>query len=117
MAKNMVSISLEEYKDLLLKDRPTTHEKEVVYRIEELLKEYIIYTDSEWRAIVDNMDCEKEEELIKEIVLMIKYLDREMYMRVWNNAQNKERERVANEMKAKQMREAKEIKNEQSNNN
>lgn len=117
MAKNMVTISLEEYKELLLKDKPTQHEKEVVYRIEKLLKEYIIYTDNSWRAIVDDICCEDKEKLIKEIVLMIKYLDREMYMRVWNNAQSKERERVANEMKTKQMREAKEIKNGENNNN
>lgn len=112
MAKNMVSITLEEYKELLLKDKPTEHDREVLKRIFDIIEPKLKYSDYSYEYIMKNVSIEDSREVIKEIFTMLKYVDFEKYMEIWNKVMTNERKRKEQEELAKQMNEAKEIRKE-----
>lgn len=109
-----VTIPLEEYRELLLKDSPTDKDKMVLERIMLEYETYIEYTEKErsWDSSLmkDHLKVTgNDKDLIKEITKILKYSDFERYMQVWNKKRTQFRENLALEEKMKQMNEAKEI--------
>ena len=118
MAKTQtVTISLEEYKELLLKDRPTDKDHEMVERILNEIQKHLEYADSKWDSyyIGDNMKVEHPSDIIEEIMLMLKYVDFDRYMKMWNAIQTAERNRKAMAEMSDQMSRAKELRQENTN--
>lgn len=111
---NTVTIPLEEYKDLLLKEKPSDHDKEVLNRMFDIIASNLVYTESDFYSyvVMKNVKINEAEKVIKEIFTMLKYLDIERYMSIWNKVMTNERERKAKEELAKQMNDAKEIRND-----
>lgn len=107
-----VTIPLEEYKELLLKDKPLKgNDGEMLERILTLIESHLKYTESDYysNVVMKHVKIDDSDNVIKEIMQMIKYLDFDRYMKTWNKIMSNERERKAQEEKIKQMNEAKEI--------
>lgn len=114
MAKTqMVTISIDEYKELLLKDKPSSADHEMVERIFTEIQKNLLYSDSEWDSgnIGDEMKVKNSHEVIKEIMHMCKYVDFDRYMKMWNTVQSNERKRKAMKAQTDQMNRAKEMRN------
>lgn len=120
MAKTQtVTISLEEYKELLLKDRPTDKDHEVLNRIITAVTNQIKYSEKDrWSSsyIGDNMKIEDGDAVVKEIMNILKYSDFDRYMTIWNGTQTAERNRKAMQEKIDQMNRAKELREENKDN-
>lgn len=113
---NTVTISLDEYKELLLKDKPLSgNDGEILERIFNIIEPKLEYTDKDWYSniVMKNVKIKDSEKVLVEVFNMIKYLDFDRYMKMWNKVMTNERERKAQEEKIKQMNEAKEIRAEQ----
>ena len=119
MAKTQtVTISLEEYKELLLKDKPTNRDHEICERIISAVGESLKYSEEHtWDNdyIGDNMEVQNGNRVVKEIMRIFKYLDFERYMKIWNEVQTAERNRKAMQEQIDQMNRAKELREENKN--
>lgn len=116
MAKTqMVTISIDEYKELLLKDKPSSTDHEMVERIFNEIQKHLEYSDSRYNSghIGNEMKVDNSTEVIKEIMQMCKYIDFDRYMKMWNTVQSNERKRKAMEEQIDQMNRAKELRNEE----
>ena len=116
MAKTqMVTISIDEYKELLLKDKPSSTDHEMVERIFNEIQKHLVYSDSRYDSghIGNEMKVDNSTEVIKEIMQMCKYIDFDRYMKMWNTVQSNERKRKAMEEQIDQMNRAKELRNEE----
>lgn len=110
-----VTISLEEYKELLLKDKPLRgNDGEMLERIFNILEQNLEYTAQDYYSdvVMKNVRIKNSDDVLKEIFNMIKYLDFDRYMKMWNKVMTNERERKAQEELIKQMNEAKELRQE-----
>lgn len=116
MAKTQtVTISLEEYKELLLKDKPTSSDGAVLGRIINTVTSHLKYSQEDrWSSeyIGDNMKVNDSDAVIKEIMNIIKYTDFDKYMTIWNSVQTAERNRKAMQEQIDQMNRAKELREE-----
>ena len=115
MAKTQtVTISLDEYKELLLKDKPSSNDHEMVERVINEIQKHLAYADSKYEGgyVGNGMKVNDPTEIIREILLMVKYLDFDRYMKVWNTVQTAERNRRAMQEQIDQMNKAKELRNE-----
>jgi len=115
MAKTQtVTISIDEYKELLLKDKPTDRDHEIVERIYNEIEKHLLYSDSRYDSghIGNEMKVDDSTEVIKEIMQMTKYVDFDRWMKMWNNVQTNERKRRAMREQMEQMNKAKELRNE-----
>ncbi len=115
MAKTQtVTISLDEYKELLLKDKPSTNDHEMVERIFNEIMKHLKYSDSKYNSghVGDDMKVDNAVEIICEIMRMVKYVDFDRYMNMWNQVQTTERKRKAMYEQVEQMNKAKEMRNE-----
>ena len=115
MAKTQtVTISLEEYKELLLKDKPSSTDHEMVERIFNEIQKHLRYSDSRYNSghIGDEMEVDNSTEVIKEIMTMCRYIDFDRYMKMWNTVQTNERKRKEMAGMVEQMQKAKELRNE-----
>lgn len=116
---NTVTIGLEEYKELLLKDKPLRgKDGEMLERIFNIIETNLTYIEKDYysNVVMKNVQIKDSDKVMKEIFNMIKYLDFDRYMKIWNKVMTNERERKAQEEKIKQMNEAKEIRKEVSSN-
>ena len=113
MAKGNVSISAEEYKELLLKEKPTDKDREILKRIFDIIEPRLTYTDRErgyyTSTIMENVEVKKSDEIISELFTMLKYVDFDKYMEIWNKVMTNERKRKDELEKIEQMNTAKEI--------
>lgn len=112
---NTVTISLEEYKELLLKDKPLRgNDGEMLERIFNIMEQNLEYTESNYYSsvVMKNVKVKDSDNVLKEIFNMIRYLDFDRYMKIWNKVMTIERERKAQEELIKQMNEAKELRKE-----
>lgn len=110
---NTVTISLEEYKELLLKDKPLRgNDGEMLERIFNIIEQNLEYTDKNYYFVMKNVRVKDSDTVLQEIFNMIKYLDFDRYMKMWNKVMTNERERKAQEELIKQMNEAKELRQE-----
>lgn len=115
MAKTQtVTISLEEYRELLLKEKPNSNDHEMLERIFNEIQKHLVYSDSHYNSgyIGDDMKVDNSTEVICEIMRMVKYVDFERYMKMWNQVQTRERKRKDMEAQIEQMNKAKEMRNE-----
>jgi len=112
----MVTIPLEEYKELLLKERPAESDHELCERLLSILAQHIEYDEHEnryWATSLGNhMKCKDEEDFFKEAMTMLKYVDFDRYMAIWNGVMTAKRNKDAMDAKIAQMNEAKEIRSE-----
>ena len=112
---NTVTISLEEYKELLLKDKPLCgNDGEMLERIFNIIEQNLEYTKNNYYSsvVMKNVKVNDSDNILKEIFNMIRYLDFDRYMKIWNKVMTIERERKAQEELIKQMNEAKELRKE-----
>ena len=78
MAKsNEVTISLEEYKEFLLKDKPNNKDTMLLERIKELLYEHIEY-EKNWDDNI-TIDFKYDSKFCDELITTIKVIDKEFY--------------------------------------
>ena len=119
MAKTQtVTISLEEYKELLLKDKPTDRDREILNRIINAITAKLVYSEVDrWSSsyLGDNMKIEDSDEVMQEIMRVLKYVDFDRYMKIWNGVQTAERNRKAMQEQIDQMNRAKELREENKN--
>lgn len=119
MAKTQtVTISLEEYKELLLKEKPTDKDHEVLSRILSTVTSHLKYSEERtWSSayLGDNLAVEDSNEVMQEIINILKYADFDRYMTIWNSVQTAERNRKAMQDKIDQMNRAKELREEHEN--
>lgn len=115
MAKTQyVTIPLDEYKELLLKERPTDRDHEILERIMQEFEKHVVFCDSRWKDgfFGDNMKVENTTEFCLEVMRVIKYVDFDRYMKMWNQVQTTERNRKAMQDQIDHMNAAKELRNE-----
>lgn len=76
-SKTEVTIGLDEYKELLLKDKPNDKDTMLLERIKELLFEHIKY-EKDWNDnIIIDFKCDRN--FTEELITTIKVVDREFY--------------------------------------
>ena len=75
--KNEVTISLEEYKELLLRDKPNNKDTMLLERIKDLILESIKY-DEDWDKNV-RIDFKNDSRFTEELITTIKVIDKELY--------------------------------------
>ena len=112
MNKQTVTIPLKEYKELLLKDKPTPT-TELVGRIVDIITDNLEYTDSTWGTKIDGLEPQDSSKAIIEMLTAIKYIEFELYMEIWNNVMTNQRNKDALKARMEQMRQAKELRTEQ----
>lgn len=103
--KNEVTISLEEYKDLLLKERPNDNDKWILGK----LKEFIASNcklDGEDIEIRNSWDFERG------LINFIKMIDKQFYKEIVKKVYNEEIENQNNKLKMEKARKIKEIEKE-----
>lgn len=112
-----VTITLEEYKTLLLKEQPKDNLKVVLNTLYQLLCERVEYSNSNSYYsdyIGDNMkfnDSDMESSFVT-FFRALKYVDTNAYMELWNKIQTEQRKKQEAEAKAEQMNKEKEIRKE-----
>ena len=113
-----VTIPLEEYKRLLLKEMPADRTNEVAERIIGIIEKGIVYDEHDGKywsnSIGDHMKAKNGETTMVEVMTMLKYVDFDRYMEIWNRVQTAERNRQAMEAKVEQMNAARELRKEAS---
>ena len=111
-----VTIPLDEYKELLLRDRPSDHDRELLSRMFEVLSSHLEYEENERSYYSTNvghhLKVKDADKLVKELVSVLFYVDRERFMQMWNGIASAERERLAQEAMVRQMNEARELRSE-----
>lgn len=114
MAKNMVTITLEEYKELLLKEKPTDKDRELLKRIIDIVEPNLKYSDYRYDScrVMEDVKIEDVEKVAKDIFTMLKYVDFDKYMEIWNKVMTAERKRKEQEELINQMNKAKEMRGE-----
>ena len=114
MAKNMVTTTLEEYKELLLKEKPTDRDRQIMKRILDIVEPHLKYSDYKYDShrVMEDVKLEDLDEVAKEIFTMLKYVDFEKYMEIWNGVMTAERKRKEQEELINQMNKAKEMRGE-----
>ncbi len=106
MAKTQtVTISLEEYRELLLKGKPSDRDHEILERI-------LIDFHKTVEVKIPNHLHDFPTEVCKEIMQVIRYLDFDRFMKIWNRVRTNERKRKDMEAQIEQMNKAKEMRNE-----
>lgn len=112
----MVTIPLEEYKELLLKDKPKSSDDSVLLeRFMAMVEEGLEYSDSSYYNgyINDNMQVKDDKKIVVEFMRMLRYVDFERYMNIWNKVQTAHRKDEEMKAKIEQMNKAKELRQEQ----
>lgn len=112
-----VTITLEEYKTLLLKQQPKDDLKVVLNTFYQCLCEHVKYVEKNnyySDYIGDNMrfdDSDLESNFVT-FFRALKYVDTNAYMELWNKIQTEQRKKEEAKAKAEQMNKAKEIRKE-----
>lgn len=112
MAKSMVTIPLKKYKALLLREKPTDKDRELLKRIFNIIEEKLSYGTYTCDQVMKDIVIDQPKETIREIFAMLKYVDFDKYMEIWNKVMTNERKRKEQELLVKQMNEAKELRKE-----
>lgn len=112
-----VTITLEEYKTLLLKQQPKDNLKVALNTFYQMLCDHVEYSHSVnyySDYIGDNMkfnDSNLESDFVT-FFKALKYVDTNAYMELWNKIQTEQRKKEEAKAKAEQMNKAKEIRKE-----
>ncbi len=108
----MVTIPLEEYRELLLKDKPLNgNDSMMIERVLNEISKEIEYSESTYSSnyVGDNLKICHADEVIKEIMRILKYTDLDRYMNIWNKAMSNHRKEEEAKARIEQMNQAKEI--------
>ena len=112
MEQQMISITVEEYKELLLKEKPNDNAVRILSEFYRIIEKCMEYTDSDYshNLLCNNMIISeyKLKEHAKDFGFVIKYLDNDAFMKMWKNVQDEEISRKANEIKVKQKKKSEE---------
>jgi len=113
MAKNEITISLTEYKELLLKTREnvTPIEKILLERIVDYIKEKVTWEKDYYDKYKIGFKNFSENELIN----LIKYVDPITYQDIYKYASDEAYKKQCNDLKMERLRALKEIKEELNN--
>ena len=112
-----VTITLDEYKALLIKEQPKDNLKVVLNTLYQLLCEHVKYAEKNTYYedyIGDNMkfdDSNLESDFVT-FFRALKYVDTNAYMELWDKIQTEQRKKEEAKAKAEQMNKAKEIRKE-----
>lgn len=111
MSKQMIEISLEEYKELILNrdNKLRDTEKILLERIIEYIKEHIKYEKDGWSTVKGLSFTNFEE---KELLRMIQYIDGYLFIDIYKYATDKEYKKQQDELKMERLRNIKELKKE-----
>lgn len=112
-----VTITLEEYKTLLLKEQPKDNLNVVLNTLYQLLCDHVEYSsDNSYYSdyIGDNMKFNDKDMKSSFVAFFkaLKYVDTNAYMELWNKIQTEHRKKEEAKAKAEQMNKAKEIRKE-----
>ena len=108
MAKsNEVTISLEEYKELLLKDKPNNKDTMLLERIKELLYEHIKY-EKDWNENI-TIDFKYDSKCCDELITTIKVVDKEFYKEILKFVCDEKAKKDAEKSKMEKARAIKDI--------
>lgn len=112
-----VTITLDEYKALLIKEQPKDNLKVVLNTLYQLLCDHVKYSEKNNYYddyIGDNMkfdDSNLESDFVT-FFKSLKYVDTNAYIELWNKIQTEQRKKEEAKAKAEQMNKAKEIRKE-----
>lgn len=115
----MVTIPLEEYKELLLKEKPKGNNETIMFeKIIDIIERNLEYSDSEYYSsvVMKHVRVKDSDDVLKETMTMLKYLDFDRYMAIWNNVMTNHRKEEEEKLKIEQMNEAKEMRKENKEN-
>lgn len=116
-SKQFVTITLDEYKALLIKEQPKDNLKVVLNTLYQLLCDHVKYAEENnyYRDYIgDNMkfdDSNLESDFVT-FFKALKYVDTNAYIELWNKIQTEQRKKEEAKAKAEQMNKAKEIRKE-----
>lgn len=118
MAKNMVTITLEEYKELLLKEKPTDKDRELLKRIVEIVEPHLKYSDYKYDSyrVMEDVKFEDMESVVRDVFTMLKYVDFDKYMTIWNKVMTNHRKEEEEKLRIEQMNKAKDLRKENEEN-
>ena len=115
--EQFVTITLDDYKALLIKEQPKDNLKVVLNTLYQLLCDHVKYTrEGSYYSdyIGDNMmfdDSNLESDFVT-FFKALKYVDTNAYIELWNKIQTEQRKKEEAKVKAEQMNKAKEIRKE-----
>ena len=115
--EQFVTITLDEYKALLIKEQPKDNLKVVLNTLYQLLCDHVKYTrEGSYYSdyIGDNMmfdDSNLESDFVT-FFKALKYVDTNAYIELWNKIQTEQRKKEEAKVKAEQMNKAIEIRKE-----
>ena len=105
--KNEVTITLDEYKELLLKDKPNNKDTMLLERIKELLYDHIKY-EKDWNDNV-TMDFKYDSKFCEELITTIKVIDKEFYKEMLKYVCDEKAKKDAEKAKMEKARATKEL--------
>lgn len=110
--KNEVTINLDEYKELLLKDKPNNKDTMLLERIKDLLFEHIKYYKN-WNDDI-TIDFKNNSAFCEELITTIKVIDKDLYKEMLKFVCNEKAKKDADKAKMEKARAIKQI-NEEDN--
>ena len=108
--KNEITISLDEYKELLLKDKPNDKDTMLLDRIKGLIFENIKY-DEDWDKNV-RVDFKNDSRFVEELITTIKVVDKDLYKEMIKFVCDEKAKKDAEKAQMKKARAIKDIDNE-----
>ena len=106
-SKNEITISLDEYKELLLKDKPNNKDTMLLERIKELLLEHIKY-EKDWDDNI-KIDFKYDSKFCDELITVIKVVDKEFYKDMMKHVCDEKAKKDAEKAKMEKARAIKNI--------
>ena len=110
--KNEVTISLEEYKELLLKDKPNNKDTMLLERIKDLLYEHIEY-EKDWNDNI-KIDFKYDSKFCDELITIIKVIDKEFYKNMLKYVCDEKARKDAEKAKMEKARAIKQVNDEEN---
>lgn len=110
MKSNNVTISLEEYKELLLRQIPSENEKMLIAKIKDLILDSIKYYKDYNNKI--SIDFESDSTFTGDLITLFKLIDKDFYKEMFEKIINDEQKKEIDEANMKKLRDLKDIKKE-----
>lgn len=116
MAKEQtVSISVEEYKELLTKEMPVEKDKALVNAIVNVIIEYSeIVKEESWDNDFKTIHIKNENDFVKELLRAMYYTDRATFIAMYKVIASASKEDEINQLNMEYLRRIKEMKNERN---
>lgn len=105
--KNEIVISIDEYKELLLKDKPNNKDTMLLDRIKTLLYEHVKY-EKDWDGNI-TIDFKHDSKFCDELITTIKVIDKEFYKEILKFVCDEKAKKDAEKSKMEKARAIKDI--------